>query len=197
MLDLCCGWGRHARLLAERGYQVTGVDLNAAALAEARRQSIGGVTYIEHDMRDLADLPGSYDAVISLWQSFDYFDEATNRAILRQINRKLSPRGRLILDLYHYHRGFFERHQGTRSLERDGLTIVETKLMHGNRLTVQLDHGADRGADTFEWQLYTPDEIRDLAEACGLECRLICSGFDEGLAAAADHPRMQLVFEKQ
>ncbi|HKG95752.1 MAG TPA: methyltransferase domain-containing protein [Gemmatimonadaceae bacterium] len=37
VLDLCCGPGRHALPLAERGYDVTGVDRDAAALGAARR----------------------------------------------------------------------------------------------------------------------------------------------------------------
>ena len=34
VLDVACGSGRHVRWLAERGFQVTGVDRNAAALAD-------------------------------------------------------------------------------------------------------------------------------------------------------------------
>src|SRR3982751_1143036 len=70
VLDLCCGPGRHARVLAERGYRITGVDTNVAALAAARRVSDAAITYIQHDMRRLAELPGEFDAIICLWQSF-------------------------------------------------------------------------------------------------------------------------------
>ncbi|PSQ79608.1 MAG: class I SAM-dependent methyltransferase, partial [Bacteroidetes bacterium QH_6_63_17] len=35
ILDVGCGRGRHARVLARRGYRVTGVDLSDAAIAEA------------------------------------------------------------------------------------------------------------------------------------------------------------------
>jgi len=36
ILDLGCGTGNHAILLARRGYRVTGVDLSADMLAHAR-----------------------------------------------------------------------------------------------------------------------------------------------------------------
>ena len=36
ILDLCCGIGRHSILLAERGYQVTGIDLSPVLIARAR-----------------------------------------------------------------------------------------------------------------------------------------------------------------
>ncbi len=196
VLDLCCGWGRHALLLAERGYRVTGVDRDPVAIAEARRRAADlAVTYVVHDMRRLAEQIWSFAAVINLWQSFGYFDEATNRRVLRQINRMLRPRGRLILDLYH--RGFFERHQETRTFERGDLIVTERKSMRGNRLTVRLGYWPGHGMDTFEWQLYAPEELRALAEQNGFRHLLTCARFDERTAASPDEPRMQLVLEKQ
>jgi SAM-dependent methyltransferase len=194
VLDLCCGQGRHARPLAEAGYRVTGIDRSERALAAARRHSDDRITYIQGDMRDLDAVPGMFDAAVLLWQSFGYFDAATNTAVLRRIGRKLKPKGRLILDIYH--RGFFERNQEVRRFERDGRAVVETKWMDGDRLTVRLDYEPGGTADTFEWQLYTPEEIQALGEACGFGCMAICSGFDEATAASADSPRMQIVFEK-
>ena len=37
LLDLGCGAGRHAKHLASKGFQVTGVDLAARSIAEARQ----------------------------------------------------------------------------------------------------------------------------------------------------------------
>jgi SAM-dependent methyltransferase len=195
VLDLCCGQGRHTRLLAEAGYSMTGVDRDAGALAAARRLPGVQVAYVQEDMRNLEAVPGTFDAIISLWQSFGYFDAATNTGLLRQINRKLGPRGRLILDIYH--RDFFERNQGVRSYERDGLAVVETKQMKGDRLSVRLDYAPGGRTDAFEWQLYTPEQIESLCVDCGFVLLAICSGFDEATAASPDSPRMQLVFEKQ
>jgi SAM-dependent methyltransferase len=194
VLDLCCGQGRHARALAARGYRVTGVDRSVEALDAASKQSSAEIVYLQQDMRNLADLPGMFDAVVNLWQSFGYFDEATNIGILKQINCKLNPGGRLILDIYH--RGFFEQHQGVRGFERDNLAITETKRMVGSRLIVQLDYGPNIEADIFEWQLYMPDEMRELTERCEFTCLIVCAGFDETMPASADNPRMQMVLEK-
>jgi SAM-dependent methyltransferase len=51
-LDLACGSGRHARLLAARGLQVTALDRDAGALAAASGQ---GVDTVVHDL----EAPGS------------------------------------------------------------------------------------------------------------------------------------------
>jgi SAM-dependent methyltransferase len=157
-------------------------------------QSYNNVVYLQHDMRRLAELPGTFDAIICLWQSFGYFDAAGNADILRQISRKLRPGGRLVLDIYH--RGFFERNQGTRNFERDGRAISEIKRMDGDRLTVTPDYGPDREPDRFEWQLFSPDAIADLARQHGFELLLACAGFDPATPASIEVPRMQLVFER-
>jgi SAM-dependent methyltransferase len=194
VLDLCCGQGRHARALAACGYNVTGVDINAAALAAARRMPNELIVYLQHDMRRLAELPGSFDAAICLWQSFGYFDSATNADVLRQIGHKLPPGGRLALDIYH--RGFFERNQGARRFERDSRSIVETKRMNGDRLTVTLDYGPDLPPDVYEWQLFSPDAIAELAQRSGFGLLLACASFDQGTLPSANLARMQLVFER-
>jgi SAM-dependent methyltransferase len=194
VLDLCCGQGRHTNLLAQQGYEMVGLDLDDTALSLAKRKATGTVTYIQKDMRKLDELPGNFDAVISLWQSFGYFDAATNRDILQQICQKLNPQGRLILDIYN--REFFEKHQGSDHLERKGVIIRVTNTMRGDRLTAHLEYGDNLGADTFEWQLYTLDEICDLAAGVNLHCLLACTECNEQKPTTSKKPQMQLVFER-
>ncbi|MGH2479952.1 MAG: class I SAM-dependent methyltransferase [Ktedonobacteraceae bacterium] len=78
VLDLCCGYGRHALCLAQRGYQVTGLDRDEAAISEARKRAEEAgqpITYIAGDMLRIGELSGEFDAIINMWQSFGYFDE--------------------------------------------------------------------------------------------------------------------------
>lgn len=195
VLDIACGEGRHALVLVRRGYQVVGVDRDTDALAIARASAGSTANFVEQDMRGLERLPGTFDAAVVLWQSFGYFDDSTNRDILRQIRDRLAPRGRLILDVYH--RGFFEQHQETRTLTGTAAPVIERKYMNGDRLIVELDYGAGATGDRFEWQLFTPDELSAVAAGIGFTCLLICSGFDEETPATPSVPRMQLVFQKQ
>ena len=50
VLDLACGQGRMSRFLAQRGAQVTGVDISAAMLARARAQGPEDITYVHGDV---------------------------------------------------------------------------------------------------------------------------------------------------
>jgi len=55
VLDVPCGQGRHAHLLAEAGFLVDGVDLSPQLLARARARGMGPtLQYHERDMRRLA-----------------------------------------------------------------------------------------------------------------------------------------------
>jgi SAM-dependent methyltransferase len=192
VLDVCCGLGRHSRALAARGYEVSGVDRDPDLIAEARRLA-GGVTYYAGDMRDLAPIPGVFDAALILWQSFGQFAPGENDATLAGVVAKLRPGGRFVLDINH--RAFFAAHTGERRLERDGRLILERTRMAGPRLHVTLDYGSGP-ADRFEWELFTPEEIAARGERAGLRLLCACSGFDLDQPADPAVPRMQLVFER-
>lgn len=200
LLDLCCGYGRHALLLAQRGYQVTGLDRDAAALAEAqRRTSAAGqqVTYVQGDMCQLEKVVGPFNAVISMWQSWGFFDEDTNRAILRQIHRSLTPDGRLIMDLYN--RDYYERHQGSTRREIAGITVDTQGYMQGNRWHAVLTYSDEQGicgGDHLDWQVFTPDEFCAFAAECGFTRRMVCTWADETRAPSLEIARMQIVLEK-
>ena len=100
VLDVCCGTGRHSLELARRGVRVTGVDVTAEYLREARRRANGGnVEFLRGDMRKLP-FEGLFDAAINLWTSFGYFlKESDDRRTLAGIARSLKPGGRFLIDI--------------------------------------------------------------------------------------------------
>jgi SAM-dependent methyltransferase len=99
ILDIPCGYGRHAGELARRGFAVVGVDLSPAMIAEARRRRPEGprLRFIRRDMRRIA-FRREFDAVINLYTSFGYFTPAQNRAVLRRMADALRPGGRILID---------------------------------------------------------------------------------------------------
>jgi len=100
ILDVPCGQGRHAALLAECGYAVDGLDRSPHLLAAARRR--GGVgprpRYVRGDMRRLpAAWTGRFDAVLNLFTSFGFFaDPADDQRVVREFARVLAPGGTLL-----------------------------------------------------------------------------------------------------
>ncbi len=66
-LDLACGEGRNAVWLAERGWEVTGVDFSQVALDKARRLACQrGVSaeWVAADLLDYRPEPGVFDLVL-------------------------------------------------------------------------------------------------------------------------------------
>ena len=92
VLDVACGAGRHARVLAGLGHRTVGVDLSRDLLAEAR-----DVSCVRGDMRRLP-FHGSFDAATSFFTSFGYFDDAGNRATLESIAASIRSGGVFFLD---------------------------------------------------------------------------------------------------
>jgi SAM-dependent methyltransferase len=101
VLEIGCGTGVHARLLAAAGARVTAVDLTPTAVELTRRRL--ELAKLDADVReaDAESLPfadGSFDFVWS-WGVIHH-SESTDR-VIAEIARVLRPRGRLALMVYH------------------------------------------------------------------------------------------------
>lgn len=97
VLDLGCGAGRHLRALEARGVRAAGMDRSAALLAEARRRGAAS-RLVRGDLRALPFRTAAFDHVVSFFTSFGYFDEAGDRAQLREMRRVLRSGGGTLLD---------------------------------------------------------------------------------------------------
>lgn len=191
VLDVPCGYGRHAAALADRGYEVTGVELDPAVAAEARRRA-PGAEIVEGDMRSLP-IHTEQDAVICMWASFGFWDDATNADLVAQMAGPLRAGGRLVLDVFD--RRFFEPRQGERERDVNGLVVRERHRVRDQRLHVQLEYGDSDDRDSFEWRLYEPDELAALAP--GFRAVVLCQDWDEATTPDGSRPRYQLVLARE
>jgi len=100
VLDLCCGPARHSLILAQKGFEVTGVDRSAFLLDKASELTAGaGLELVEADMRDFVR-PGAFDLALSLFTSFGYFDtREEDLAVLRNVRASLKQDGVFVIDV--------------------------------------------------------------------------------------------------
>ncbi len=98
ILDCGCGRGRHAIRLAEKGFDVTGIDLSEKNIAEAKRSERNNLTFYLHDKRNPFRI-NYYDAVLSLFTSFGYFEkDSENNKAIRSMAAALKQGGWVVLD---------------------------------------------------------------------------------------------------
>jgi len=202
ILDLPCGYGRHAAVLARRGFRVVGVDLSRAMLAEARRRFTEGprLRFRRGDMRRIA-CRGEFDAVVNLYTSFGYFTPAQNEAVLRRMARALRPGGRLLVD--HRDPGYdaelprrlWYRTGRRRFVLEDRRFDPRTKITDSTQLIVTFGRRwVTRKAVRF--QEFSLPQWRRMLRRAGLRLLRAYSGYDGRPYRAGSTGRLIVVAEK-
>lgn len=102
LLDLACGEGTFAVLMAQQSLKVTGVDVSPEMLRFAREKAEeAGVElrFIEQDMRALS-LPEKFDLVTCWYDSLNYLLEWEELAqTFADVARVLKPGGLFVFDM--------------------------------------------------------------------------------------------------
>ncbi len=193
VLDLCCGFGRHAAAMTRRGLDVVGVDLSAELLRSADSHIAGRLARC--DARSLPFKQSSFAGLVNLFSSFGYFGEDGDLEVLDEIARVLMPSGVAFMDLMNpefVHATlvpFSEREeQGVvlteeRALENDGLQVVKQVCM------TRPDGEVRRWRE--EVRLYTVADLAESLQERGIEVESVAGAFD-GRPLAADTPRQLL-----
>jgi SAM-dependent methyltransferase len=103
ILDLGCGTGGHAVILAERGYKISGVDRSSEMLATAREKAKNAglkIDFYESSIQDF-NLNKKFDAVISMFAVMSYQTENDDLALAcKAAKRHLKPKGIFIFDAW-------------------------------------------------------------------------------------------------
>lgn len=175
ILDVPCGQGRHAHLLAEAGFDVDGLDLSDELLARARTRGTGErLRYHHGDMRNLPpEWTGQFDAVLNLFTSFGFFaDPADDRAVIAEFARVLRPGGVLV-----WHGGSRDGVMA-RFLDRDWWESSDGTMHAQERtfdplsgvLSVESHWSGDSGGGKREHRirLYTATRLAELCADAGL-----------------------------
>jgi SAM-dependent methyltransferase len=155
ILDVGCGTGEHARLLAaEHGFTVDGLDLNADFLRLARLKHPAG-HFIQADMSDF-HLDRRYDLVLCLFSAIGYV-RTLERLVdtLRCFAQHLAPGGVVIVEPW------FEP-----GALQPGFRTEHTALVHGRRVArrgvTEIDGRISRLR--FDYVIEDPEGVRHTSE---------------------------------
>jgi len=185
VLDVPCGQGRHAHLLAEAGYDVDGFDYSKDLLAVARRSGTRHtLRYTRGDMRRMPSRwSRRFDAVLNLFTSFGFFAHPADDArVVREFARVLKPGGILV-----WHGGSRDGVMA-RFLARDWWTSGNTIFAQEREfdplsgfLTVRSTwrRGSRTGTREHRLRLYTATRLSELFADAGLIVESAFDGFTD------------------
>lgn len=183
LLDLGCGTGTHALLLARRGYRVTGLDRSPSQLAIARRKARAAgarVRFIRGDMAAF-DLGATFDAAICMFGGFGYLVRGSEvLGCFRSVRRHLRPRGLFVFEFWQSsatrpapHRSFLQR----RGPDYEVIRLAEARFdPRTRRLPIDFwffvlrgDRVLDRFHESHPMRTFTLPEIRRLLARGGFD----------------------------
>jgi SAM-dependent methyltransferase len=183
LLDLACGHGRHAVLLAPRVARLVGYDRTERFLEHARERAkelgLRNLELVRGDMRELA-YEAEFDAAYNFFTAWGYYTDEEDLDVLVRVRKSLVPGGRFLLDFLNRD-ALMPRFQPRRWEELEDGTIVLTHSwidyldgrMHSRRTYQRA--GATKEVDLTHL-LPTPDElVRYLRRAGFTDIRIVSS----------------------
>jgi SAM-dependent methyltransferase len=171
--DLCCGVGRHSLELARKEFSVASVDRTATYLKEAKKKAAAegqNIRFIQEDMRSFCE-PNAFDAVISMFTSFGYFEDAADdKRVLENIYKSLKDGGKLLTDIVGKEvlaRIFQEK----RWREEDAVIVLEEGKIRDNWGSVDsrwiIVKDGKQSECLISLRLYSAVELCELLKRCG------------------------------
>ncbi len=201
IMDLACGHGRHTNRLAQRGYDVIGIDKSEGFLREARKRAKKfkvNPMYFQKDMRRL-DYKEEFDRVILMFTAFGYFDDEENLQVLKNINSALKPGGLLCFDIMN--RDYIQKNflpyivtekNDDLMIERNSFDS-ETGQLYDQRIIIRNGKRKDK---PYLLRLYNPTEIKMWLEKANFKTEKMYSSWAGDDLQAASR-RMIIIAKKR
>jgi SAM-dependent methyltransferase len=141
LLEFGSGTGKHGRLLAQRGYQVVGIERSADMVAQAKQVDgfqcqVGDISTVQ--------LGRTFDAVLSLFHVISYqISNEDVRAVFARAAEHLSLGGLFIFDVWYSPAVFTQRPSvRVKRLEGEGLRVtrIAEPEVHPNENRVDVNY---------------------------------------------------------
>jgi len=204
LLDVCCGYGRHALVFTEKyGLKVTGIDISLGLIATAKRRAEENGLDIQYEVRRATALPWKeeFDSAIIAFNTLSLFSETDASIVLKGINRSIKQGSRLFIDLdnkpYNCRYGTSAHHWYRWPT---GLTLQDIFFYEDISVEVCRDTKFSKDSDKiiesiiFK-RIYTPEEISNLLEECSYRVGQIYGDWDLS-SISESSPKMLLAAEK-
>ena len=200
VLDMACGAGRHSIAFAQKGYNVTAVDLSKRLINEAEKNAIQAnvnVDFVLADIRDLI-LDKQFDLVVNLFTSFGYFEtDEENFTIIQKAYDLLRSGGYFVLD--YLNKSFLKKNLVPSStFSGNGTTITQKRTITGNRVEKEITIEKNKSLNKFyeSVRLYDFTELKTILEGTGFRILGSFGDFNGNIFEQNSSPRLVIFAEK-
>ena len=200
ILDMACGAGRHAILLARKNYNVTAVDLSDNLLSIAKQTADEenlSINFVHSDIRKF-NPNDTFDVILNLFTSFGYFEtDEENISVLRKAYNLLTYEGHFVLDFFNseylvnnlveYSTDFFE----------DSEIHIYRKIKEG-RVTKKIVITKNGKISQYEEsvRMFTKDELVDAITKIGFDIYKTFGDFLGNEFDKFNSPRLIMICKK-
>lgn len=182
VLDLMCGYGRHALALAQKGLAVTAVDNLPDYIRDIQSSAAASGIAIEAVQASALDyVPETvFDAVICMGNSFAFFDQEDATGLLQKIASCLAPEGVVVINSWMIAEialKYFKEKDWHRA--GDYTCILDYRyLFHPSRIeseqTIIAPDGSIEKVKGVDY-IYTLDDLENMFRAAGLTTQAVYS----------------------
>lgn len=195
LLDLACGTGSVSVRLAEKGYEVIGVDLSPEMLAEAQNKAYKNgqnILFLCQDMTKL-DLYGTVDAAVCTLDGLCHLpDEGSVFAALEKVSLFMNPGGVFLFDVNSVYKHRAVLGNNTFVYDTDEVYCVWQNTLLSDGVTVQMDLDffepvSDEGdyvrqSERFTERAYPREALEAMLQKAGFTVLGVFDGYTENPA---------------
>ena len=198
MLDIACGEGRHSIQLASKGFVVTGIDISALSISQAKKSEKDNLQFYVHDMR-LPFCFNYYDFAFNCFTSFGYF--AHNRdheQAAKSFAGNLKRKGTLIVD--YLNKNYSLQHLvPAETIVREGITFSIKRRMTETHFLKEISFSDFNGKQRIYQErvaAFSIENFKEIFSKAGLEMENVFGDYQLNKYCDNDSPRLVMVFKK-
>lgn len=173
ILDMACGAGRHAIILARKNFDVTAVDLSEnllkVAMQNAKNEKLP-IYFIHSDIRNF-NSEIKFDLVLNLFTSFGYFEtDDENYSVLEKAYKLLNKNGFFVLD--YFNSDYLKKNLIKSSKEIIGdEEIFQQRKIEGSRVIkkIMIQKNGESKEYTESVRMYNYEELTEQLKKIGFD----------------------------
>lgn len=202
LLDIPCGFGRHAIEFAKRGFNVTGIDISqtfVAGLTEKIKSNNLNIKVIQADILTM-QLNQKFSGAICMGNSFGYFNFDKMKVFVEKVSSSLERGARFIINSGMIAESILPNFSKDKSFTVDNITmdITNTYNAEDSYMMSHILYTKEGKTEehSFKHYVFTLGEVKRLLQSCGLTTIATYSSPSKAAYNLGDH-QIYMVTEKK